>query len=1140
MPRKIDRQREIDQFSGNPVTAGDIVNSAIPTAGPAVPTQAGPSNLTVSSNILMFSAVTPLALVGLTWEPAIGLQAATHLVEAATNSGFTTGVVRRTVVTGQLSAALELPTGTVYYFRVQAHTQFVTSAWSNTVSTTTATDTSPPAVPTALAAVFNAAGDLEISWTNPTSANFRDVEVSIYADSGFTTLLYRTYDASQRIVWTASQNRQAGGGTPDPAVFVRMASRSWAGVLSTTAVPSTQPVKAVPANVSSLTQSWSGDAGTASADLVVTWAVASGASFYRLSIDGVSRDVFGTRFVYNVDQNRVEHSGTPDPVLSLSIIGVDGLDQVSATPTTTTATNAAPAAPGGITLTAFFSTIAINTTSVLPADGLSYRFRLIQTSPSASDITWDSPSSLQTRAIDVAATYQVGVKMVDVFGQAGAETLSSTAVADALTLADLRAAARYSDSLVTSPATLKSTLSDGVLSGVGGGTVPTFVAATTIAIANSATSVNQTPPTGVAEKDIMIAHVIARGDSQTITTPSGWTIVSSTPTTDGSYTPDVIHALFWREAAADETSAYTFNVGSSNTLGVVIAVFRDCDLTTPINANDDQVNASSTTITAPTITTTVNNALLVFFNGSATTQATSPNGGLTECWEQSGGTNTVNSYGATETFATAGATGTRTATYASARASTGLLLALAPTAGGTAITYASNASWVRWIRFERDLLERYKTVTLAMNPTGGTSTWYLRTSTNGSTWAYWSGPVTSGRIITSVADASAAQTAAISSATLGKSTASRVDLPSVVEARYIEVWVRNTTANTDLAEYYPRRLVQSDDIEAESIKAINIAAATITADRLSVAQLSAITADMGTITAGTITGATIQTATSGARIELTSANGLRSYNSSNVLQTQLRTSDGALLAGTVQLDANGLFIPTANVAQSGAKLKTSNGGALYGTQGTFLSETILEQINGQSTSGTTQLVLRGGLDTAPASITLAQTEGSPRTTSVNLIGTLNAPDGIDVGVATGAAGGVVKSTTSDAATTTRTINVILDHQSSGTPAAGFGVEIGFKSESSTTNSRDLATISARWATATDASRKSEVAFLTYDNTSFRVPLLMGTDGSNATIGFLNNSAIARQTVSGSRGGNAALASLLTALASFGLITDSST
>ena len=45
------------------------------------------------------------------------------------------------------------------------------------------------------------------------------------------------------------------------------------------------------------------------------------------------------------------------------------------------------------------------------------------------------------------------------------------------------------------------------------------------------------------------------------------------------------------------------------------------------------------------------------------------------------------------------------------------------------------------------------------------------------------------------------------------------------------------------------------------------------------------------------------------------------------------------------------------------------------------------------------------------------------------------------------------------------------------------------------------------------------------------------DGSGNKLGFHGATAVAKQTVTGSRGGNAALASLLTALANLGLITD---
>ena len=62
------------------------------------------------------------------------------------------------------------------------------------------------------------------------------------------------------------------------------------------------------------------------------------------------------------------------------------------------------------------------------------------------------------------------------------------------------------------------------------------------------------------------------------------------------------------------------------------------------------------------------------------------------------------------------------------------------------------------------------------------------------------------------------------------------------------------------------------------------------------------------------------------------------------------------------------------------------------------------------------------------------------------------------------------------------------------------------------------------------------------------PLELGTDSSlvlggdlshqGGKIGFFGTAKAARQTVSGSRGGNEALRNLLTALAAYGLIVDS--
>jgi hypothetical protein len=164
--------------------------------------------------------------------------------------------------------------------------------------------------------------------------------------------------------------------------------------------------------------------------------------------------------VYVYDQNRQEHSGTADPVISVSLVAVDALDQAGSA-ATATATNAAPAAPASVTLVTGFSSFMASVSATEPPDFAAYRWRIIQTSPSAADITYDSQATLQTREVAAAASYQVGVRMVDVFGQQGTETLSSSSALDALTLADLRLDCTYRDSDSNTAGTLNS-LKDGV------------------------------------------------------------------------------------------------------------------------------------------------------------------------------------------------------------------------------------------------------------------------------------------------------------------------------------------------------------------------------------------------------------------------------------------------------------------------------------------------------------------------------------------------------------------------------------------------------------------------------------------------------------------------------------------------------
>jgi hypothetical protein len=107
-----------------------------------------------------------------------------------------------------------------------------------------------------------------------------------------------------------------------------------------------------------------------------------------------------------------------------------------------------------------------------------------------------------------------------------------------------------------------------------------------------------------------------------------------------------------------------------------------------------------------------------------------------------------------------------------------------------------------------------------------------------------------------------------------------------------------------------------------------------------------------------------------------------------------------------------------------------------------------------------------------------------------------------------------------------------------TPGLSAGAAAGtlFRGRSSTTNTREAALLQASFPTSTDASRKARLVCSVYD-TAAREAWRAEADGSAAMLGFYGSSAVAKQSVSGSRGGNAALADLLTKLATLGLITD---
>lgn len=90
----------------------------------------------------------------------------------------------------------------------------------------------------------------------------------------------------------------------------------------------------------------------------------------------------------------------------------------------------------------------------------------------------------------------------------------------------------------------------------------------------------------------------------------------------------------------------------------------------------------------------------------------------------------------------------------------------------------------------------------------------------------------------------------------------------------------------------------------------------------------------------------------------------------------------------------------------------------------------------------------------------------------------------------------------------------------------------------TPTSRNCGIVDAVWATSADSTRMGRLLLKAGDATTLREGLRIESNGTVPMLGFYGATAIVKPAPTGSRAGNAALASLLTSLASLGLITDS--
>ena len=172
-------------------------------------------------------------------------------------------------------------------------------------------------------------------------------------------------------------------------------------------------------------------------------------------------------------------------------------------------------------------------------------------------------------------------------------------------------------------------------------------------------------PSGTLENDVMIAAIGFRPSSVTVTAPTGWTLVRRVDNSD-QQTNSL--AVYRKVAGSSEASSHTWDVtGASYAVGGIQS-FGGVDTANPIDVENGQATAESLSHAAPSVTTTVANAMVVTAHTFTTSTTWSPPSAMTEGFDvqfspvDPGLGQSISAHYVQQTAT--GATGTKTATAA--------------------------------------------------------------------------------------------------------------------------------------------------------------------------------------------------------------------------------------------------------------------------------------------------------------------------------------------------------------------------------------------------------------------------------------------------------------------------------------------
>lgn len=239
------------------------------------------------------------------------------------------------------------------------------------------------------------------------------------------------------------------------------------------------------------------------------------------------------------------------------------------------------------------------------------------------------------------------------------------------------------------------------------------------------------------------------------------------------------------------------------------------------------------------------------------------------------------------------------------------------------------------------------------------------------------------------------------------------------------------------------------------------------------------------------------------------------YISNSISNTKASTYSSESSAGLALVSAasDSKLLLGADAANDLAYVQAMQDGTSYATRPLCLQPMGgLVIVNGITSNGARFQVYTG------AAATVGLTVGGAASQSADYLN-VNSSSGSGGDVLKLAASGAITATLLDATTNALSTAHTIQHNSSGTPAAGFGTRQLFNLHSSTTTNQNAGSVDVYWSTATHASRTSVIAFCAVNNAAALAEILTirgdglftPMDGSTINTGTTNGLKIGTAT-----------------------------